>query len=194
MKAKINLATKRVVQVKKLRKFFLSSVIFFSLATGVTLILLVVNFFTNLQIASLSEEQATLEADVARYKNVKDALLGTQERLGQIRSLLSERQDVGSKISSIVGVVPSTIKVKSIQYDAKDIRVLISSPSLDALNSLIEEKLSELEKIDKKFIGQVTLGDFQVDTENLEYTSSFSISQIQGIERSAVKKEINKDE
>ncbi len=194
MKAKINLATKRVVQVKKLRKFFLSSIIFFSLATGVTLILLLVNFFTNLQIANLSEEQAALEADVARYKNVKDALLGTQERLGQIRSLLSERQDVGSKISSIVGVVPSTIKVKSIQYDAKDIRVLISSPSLDALNNLIEEKLSELEKIDKKFIGQVTLGDFQVDTENLEYTSSFSISQIQGIEKSVVKKEINKDE
>ena len=194
MKAKINLATKRVVQVKKLRKLFLSSVIFFSLATGVTLILLLVNFFTNLQIANLSEEQAALEADVARYKNVKDALLGTQERLGQIRSLLSERQDVGSKISSIVGVVPSTIKVKSIQYDAKDIRVLISSPSLDALNNLIEEKLSELEKIDKKFIGQVTLGDFQVDTENLEYTSSFSISQIQGIEKSVVKKEINKDE
>ena len=108
--------------------------------------------------------------------------------------MLSERQDVGSKISSIVGVVPSTIKVKSIQYDAKDIRVLISSPSLDALNNLIEEKLSELEKIDKKFIGQVTLGDFQVDTENLEYASSFSISQIQGIEKSVVKKEINKDE
>ena len=194
MKAKINLATKRVVQVKKLRKFFLSSIIFFSLATGVTLILLLVNFFTNLQIANLSEEQAALEADVARYKNVKDALLGTQERLGQIRSLLSERQDVGSKISSIVGVVPSTIKVKSIQYDAKDIRVLISSPSLDALNNLIEEKLSELEKIDTKFIGQVTLGVFQVDTENLEYTSSFSISQIQGIEKSVVKKEINKDE
>lgn len=194
MKAKINLATKRVVQVKKLRKFFLSSVIFFGIATGATLILLIVNFFTNLQIANLSEEQAALEIDVARYKSVKDTMLGTQERLGQIRSLLSERQDVGTKVSSIVGIVPSTIKVKSVQYDTKDIRVSISSPSLSALNSLIEEKLAQLEEIDKKFVGQVTVGDFQVDTENQEYATSFSISQVQGVEKSVLKKEINKDE
>jgi len=193
MKAKINLATKRIVQVKKLRKFFLSSVIFFGISTGATLFLLLVNFFTNLQISNLLEKKTTLEADVGRYKSVRDALLGTQERLGQIRSVLSERQDAGSKISSTLEVIPSTVTVKSIQYDENEISVAVSSSSLIALQDLIEKELPQLQSSGKKYIGSVAVGDFRVDSENLEYLSSFTVSQVSNVKNS-VKKEINKDE
>jgi len=194
MKAKINLATKRIVQVKKLRKFFLSSIIFFSISTGITLILLLINFSINLQISKLNEQQAAMGIEAGRYKSVKEMVLGTQERLGQIRSVLSERHDAGSKINAVVGIIPSSIQIKSMEYDENEIRLTLSSDSLVALQNLIEEKLPQLQNEGSRDIGSITVGDFRVDVENLAYTTSLSIAQVANVKSAAVKKEINKDE
>ncbi len=194
MKAKINLATKRIVQVKKLRKFFLSSIIFFSISTGITLILLLINFSINLQTSKLAETKASMEIEAGTYKPVKEMVLGTQERLGQIRSVLSERQDAGSKINALVGIVPSSIQIKSMEYDETGIRLTLSSDSLVALQNLIEDKLPQMQSEGKGDIGSISVGDFRVDVENLAYTTSLSIAQVANVKSAAVKKEIKQSE
>ncbi len=132
--------------------------------------------------------------EAGRYKSVKEMVLGTQERLGQIRSVLSERHDAGSKINAVVGIIPSSIQIKSMEYDENEIRLTLSSDSLVALQNLIEEKLPQLQNEGSRDIGSITVGDFRVDVENLAYTTSLSIAQVANVKSAAVKKEINKDE
>ncbi len=177
MKPSINLATKRIIQKKTLRKFFLSSVIFFGAGVSTTILLLLINFFVNLQISNLTEDKADLQAQIVRQRVTKDKLLMIQERLGQIRSLLTARNAAGENINLIVSSIPQSIRIVSINYDEEEISFSLSSDSLSALQTLIEDELPALGSGANKNFGEITLGNFKLDSENTQYITSFSIKR-----------------
>ena len=190
MKPTINLATRRIIQKKTLRKFFLSSILFFGIAVIITLGLLTTNFFLNLQISNFTDQKSTFQAEIARSQSVKDKLLMVQERLGQIRSLLATRNMASERINLILSVIPDPITILSVQYTSEDITVSLASNSLLDLQNLIEQELPKISQSGNKDLGKITVSSFRLDPENLRYLSSFSITQVARASNPAAKKEI----
>lgn len=177
MKPTINLATKRVIQKKTLRKFFISSVLFFGGGVALTVMLLILNFFLNLQISNLNDQKSTLQAQIVRQQSTKDKLLMVQERLGQIRSLLTARNSVEDDINLVVASIPPTITIQSIKYDSKETVFSLATPSLSDLQRLIEQELPSLQEGANKNLGEIAVGNFMLDASRLQYTFSFTVKK-----------------
>jgi len=190
MKPSINLATRRIIQKKTLRKFFLSSVIFFGLGVSATLGVLLINFFMNLQISNLNDTKSDLEAQIVRQKSVKDKLLMVQERVGRVRNLLSARDNAGEKINFIVAAIPSSIEISSIQYDEEGINFALKSSSLADLQGFIEKDIPSLQESGNKDIGAISINAFKLDPENFEYLLNFSVEQVSKSKNNVQKVEI----
>lgn len=190
MKPSINLATRRIIQKKTLRKFFLSSIIFFGLGVSLTLGLLLINFFINLQISNLNDTKSDLEAQIVRQKSVKDKLLMVQERVGRVRNLLTTRDNAGEKINFIVAAIPSSIEISSIQYDEEGINFALKSSSLADLQGFIEKDIPSLQESGNKDIGAISINAFKLDPDNFEYLLNFSVGQVSKNQSSVQKVEI----
>lgn len=176
MKSSINLASqKKEMTTHVVRRLFLYSIVIFSAAFLFALSLLSYNFFLKSQLASAQGESDKIKQQIATLSTTEAKVVALRERLVLADKLLTTRSDLGSKIVSIINVIPQSITINSIDAGEKSFGLQVSSRNLFALNSLVEEGVGSLVKNKSYGITKADLSSFKVDTKNGNYILSLQL-------------------
>lgn len=176
MKSNINLASqKKEITTHVIRRLFLYSIVTFFSVFLLTFSLLAYNFFLKSQLSIAQSESDKLKQQIATLSTTEAKIVALRERLTLADKLINTRSDLGSKIISILNVVPQSISINSIDAGENTFGLQVISKNLFALNSLIEEGVGTLVKTKSYGITKADISSFKVDTKNADYILSLQL-------------------
>lgn len=154
---------------KLARVLRLTSIVLFSIVGLSSAILFFLNFSSPL--SSLQREEATLLSNLSAYQNRFNKYLIIQDRLKNISGVLSKRTKYNEKIDALLQKVPQDVFINSLSVDAKSMQISVSSHSLSAVNTLID---NTLELVADKKIKRLTMNSLSFDVGRGQYLLSLS--------------------
>jgi len=178
MKDSINLVSKRRKPNAFHKRFFIASIIFFSLMFLISAGLIAYRFTLIAKLNSLKDEEQVLTARVNLNPEKKVKFLTVRERLSEIQKVLNQRKNINAKIESLSETLPFDVGVNLIEGDESKIRLRVEAADLASLNTLIEQKIEEYAQERNRGIKRIEMNRFGLNSSSLLYEATFTIEFI----------------
>lgn len=172
MNKDINLAVKKQSSSEKkiIVIFWVTAVIFLI----VTLFLSIFLFFfkTQSSFSSIKNEEATLSSNFLALSDKIAKYIFISDRLKSISDIILKRSSFDEVIDLVLKQTPQNINTSSLTIDKNTIGIQLSSSSLLAIDSMLNNWLATA---DKKKYKRIVLGGIEVDEKNGIFTASLKI-------------------
>lgn len=175
MKTSINLVSKKRRPSEFHRRFFLASIIFFSVVFISSAGLVGYRLVLQIQMEELTAEEAQLTSDVNSDPEKKVKFLTVRERLSEIQDIMNKRQNLNTRVESVAQTLPADVGVRLIESDENIVKVRVSASDLVSLDNLIDQRIEEYASERNRGVKRVELTGFSLNPENLLYEASFTI-------------------
>lgn len=175
MKTSINLVSKKRRPSEFHRRFFLASIIFFSVVFILSAGLVGYRLVLQIQMEELTAEEAQLTSDVNSDPEKKVKFLTVRERLSEIQDIMKKRQNLNTRVESVAQTLPADVGVRLIESDKNIVKVRVSASDLVSLDNLIDQRIEEYASERNRGVKRVELTGFNLNPETLLYEASFTI-------------------
>lgn len=175
MKTSINLVSKKRRPSEFHRRFFLASIIFFSVVFILSAGLVGYRLVLQIQMEELTAEEAQLTSDVNSDPEKKVKFLTVRERLSEIQDIMKKRQNLNTRVESVAQTLPADVGVRLIESDKNIVKVRVSASDLVSLDNLIDQRIEEYASERNRGVKRVELTGFNLNPKTLLYEASFTI-------------------
>lgn len=175
MKNEINLLPPKKVQGKSNRQARTLRMVSVGLLLLVTTISVGVFFLTLFSpLPGLKKEEADASAKLDAYQKKAVAYLVTHQRLADIGSYIQKRYKYPQSLSDMQSTGNDQITFTGIKLTEKDVTLMVSSPSLQSINSVLNDitRKSEEEKLYSNF----TVSSLDYTGETNEYALGLNVT------------------
>lgn len=175
MKTGINLATKKVVTKKKIG--YSTFAVFFFGATFVLSFLLVgFSVFQRYTLSQLADEEVSVISSINQQNAKKIKYLALKERLASINNVLGTREDINTRLNSLIAIFPQDLIFNKLEVDKKKIVVGIETPSLQVMDILTAEKIPTFAKDSSSGIKTINFSNFESGMSAGSYFATFEFT------------------
>lgn len=140
----INLAEEQTTKQKKRNPFTVASVVLVVCVIVVSISLFAYAVFLKANLAALISQEDQQIQRLTALTPEKTKILTIQERLAAIQRILNNRIDMSRRFDSVVKTVPGGVQISDISTTDRGLTIRLTSDSLEALNSFLEEKLATI--------------------------------------------------
>lgn len=175
MKSGINLISTSQKKTFHGKRLVYASVGTFLLVFFAAVSLISYRLFLNAKLSSLTDEETTLVQQINALQEKKVKILIIHDRLASIQKLLKSRNNVNNKISIVKNVIPDDVTISALDGNPDDVTVSVESENLQSLNDLIEDKVMQIQKTNKKAIKRIEMKSFRLVAERLTYSATFLV-------------------
>ncbi len=174
-KSTINLASqKKEVTTRVFRKVFLYSFVIFIAVFISTLGLVSYNLFLKTRLSQKQAESDELKQQVSTLSSTEAKITALRERVSAINQIFTAREDVGSKVLSILSVIPQGAVIDSLDASSELLTIKILSNNLLSISSLMEDGVISLSKNKSYGIKKTDMSSFKADPKSGAYSLSLS--------------------
>jgi len=159
-----------------LKNIFYVSSAFFAITVIVALALIAYRLFLSISLSDITKKEAGTTASLLKLQVKRDKFLEIHSRLKDIRGILSKRSTITLKATDLAQVVSGDASLLSINGSDQEISLSVESPSLEALNDLIEQKVNQVALDKKKGIKKIEMESFRLNPKTLLYQVDFSVT------------------
>lgn len=178
MKASINLVSKKRRPSEFHKRFFVASVIFFSIVFFISAGLIGYRLFLQAQLGNLKDSETELITQVNQNPEKKVKFLTVRERLSEIQNIITKRKNLNNRIESVSEALPVDVGVSLIEGDEESVKVRVTAEDLVSLNDLIEQRIEAYAVEKKKEVKRVELRSFNLNPTTLLYEANLTIEFI----------------
>ncbi len=169
MKQSINLTSARKSVDSALRKILLASIAIFCLTIIISFSLIVYRLVLKSTFDGLDAKEQQLNSQLLAMVDKRDKLLETKSRISDITKIIAKRAPITNRLDTINSIAPADAQVDSISGSDKDLIINFQSSDLSALNTLIEQKITELASDKTKSIKKVSMSSFGLNPKLQKY-------------------------
>lgn len=131
----INFLKKRIIQITKFeqqdKKAFKYALIFFSIATLITVSLLTAEIIISNQLKIIKKEQEQAKNRIVKNENVELQFLIFSNKLNLVKKIFEQRSNKQSAISYFTNIFPDGIYISGIEYDDRSQALLMKITSVN---------------------------------------------------------------
>ncbi len=155
-------------QQKKIRTVNIIAIGFPIIVGFVSLIIFLIT--QSINPVSIKKQQEEVINEIAKFQDKKIKLFIINNRLDNIEGLLKNRRDLAENISTLLSKIPSTVTIRNLKIDNKEIILTVSSTTLGAIDELINNLIGMAEK--KEIIRSVSLDTLTFGEDGNNYLVS----------------------
>ena len=144
MKNDINLITQREKPRRTYDKVFLATFFLFGLVFLLALLLIICSLALKAQAGSLSRSVGEARNRIASMAAVKQKALIVSERLSTARNIISKRNNLETRTSQILALLPDNFNISSIVGEKDVVTVTVGSSDLITFDKLFEVNLNAI--------------------------------------------------
>lgn len=175
MKNSINLVSKRRRPSALHKRFYIFSLVFFSISFLISAGLIAYNFLLAGQVADLKRDEALLVAAVNTDPEKKIKYLTLKERLTEVQKVINKRKDINSRIVTVAETLPQDVGISVVEGTDESISITVTASDLISLNNLIEERIEEYAADRGRGVKRIEMTRFDLDPESLQYEATFKL-------------------
>lgn len=176
MKSGINLTLTRPPSDSAAQKIMVGSVVIFSIAVLLAAAVLAYRFSIQLQVTNLIDEEQSLNSQLNAMATKRDQYKITKDRLEDIQTVLAMRDGVNARIDTATEIVPAGSDIDDVGGTLEEVSFEVTSPDLASMNTMMEQKISEIASDKKKGIQTIELQTFNLDTSTKTYRGLFKVT------------------
>lgn len=176
MKKIINLSTVKKDSDKIFKKIFYVSVGIFSLTIILSFALVLGKLNLTRIYNQLQETEDGVNTQLLLLQEKKFKYEEVKARLSSIKKILSQRSPILIRVKSISDILPTDSNVNSTSGNDKKVQISLNSSSLKSLNDLIEKRLVEFAKDNKKGISRVEMTALSLSPQTKLYSTTLLIN------------------
>lgn len=175
MKTEINLISPAQKKGIGSKRFFLVSVYLFAFVFLVAAGLIFYRLFLSIDFSNLEIEGKNIIAQIDSQADKKAKLEVIHQKLVDADIIIKRRPDVNSRINAVQNAIPQGVTLDGVDTKDNTLTFSVNSINLSDLNTLIENKIKSVEKINNKSVKRIEMNFFGLDTDKLIYTARFTI-------------------
>src|SRR5438552_3998569 len=138
MRTDINLAIRKQIVKKSIRKVFLISFLIFITVFLLSALAIAYNFTLTNKLTQLSQPEMQMKNKINEFSAKKDNFIIVQDRLSSITQIINSRKNIDKKISSVLSYFPDSVTIKNINVSNDGASITIISSDLSAVDQLLD--------------------------------------------------------
>lgn len=178
MKNSINLVSKKRRPSALHKRFYLISLIFFSIVFLSSAGLISYNYLLSGQLEGLKGEEADLVSSINSNPEKKIKFLTLKERLSEIQKVINKRKNINSRIVSVTDVLPQNVGISEVEGTDESISISVTAQDLASLDNLMQQRIEQYVEERGRGVKRIEMRSFSLDPESLQYEATFKLEFI----------------